>query len=285
MVDAMTRSSRFVGRGVTPGGWLVLGVLALATVGCSSEPIASEQTAQQEGKLLYQLPYSHTGAISIYELEDKSLLMKATGSIDHDDPDEVRKLLALESFPAVYSKINNGAPAPEELVKLDERYRAGLARFVASDQFRSRAAVPASALQDGVGLGQDKSESSFNSKVCNKVFSSGNYKYYPSACNYWFQTFAINTFANPTYRVPSFEGAGPYDWIFGWNDIDSAADLHLLQPVYYGYKKYGSCTIPAYTWAHCSWTSNFSNYEAEITNPNYYSPMGVTIHSIEANVK
>lgn len=282
----MTRSSLGMGRGVTLASWLfALNALALATAGCSSEPISSEQTEKQEGALLYQMSYSSTGSISIYELEDKNLLVKATGSIDQDDPTEVRNLLALGSFPAIYSKLNHGAPAPEKLVELDARYREGFAKFAASEEFQSRAALETSTPSAETGTLQDKSEATFNSTVCNVRFRSAGYAYVPKACNYWFQSYAENTFANPTYRVPGFDGAKAYDWIFGWNDVNTTGNVHLLQPVYYGYARYGSCSIAPYTWGHCSWGGSFTRYEAEITNDNSYSPLGVTIHSVEAYVK
>jgi len=263
------------GFGVGTACGLATIAVAFATLGCSSEPVDSEHTGRQEGTLLYALPYSSTGSIEIYELEDQSLLLKATGAIDVDDPQEAERLMALDSFTAIYSEINKGAPAPQQLVELDARYREGLERFVASNEFKNRPEL-------GTGELIAKDQASFNSTICNVTFRSGSYQYIPGSCNWGGATYFESSWANPTYQAPGWTGVDAYDWIFGWNMSDTTGKLNLIYwpgPGSLG-QSYGHCSVAPYTWGHCSWTSSsISGWDAEIHNSNYYSELGVTVHN------
>ncbi len=81
-------------------------------------------------------------------------------------------------------------------------------------------------------------------------------------------------------------GADAYDWIFGWNDIGTAGTVYLF---YYDRQSYyheaATCSIPAYSWGHCSWGGSFTGYYAGLRNSNYYSNLGVTVHSAFAVVR
>jgi hypothetical protein len=226
--------------------------LSLVAVGCGGEQPAPDPVGVQGPAPLFELRYSDTGSIAIYDGGDDNLMIKASGKIGLDDPAVLQDLMALDSFPAIYSKLHPGEAAPQELVDLDARYQLKLNQFVASEGFRARKpALPEDEFQE-------KDQATFKAWVCNKTFYNGSgYRFVPYKCS-WVENDAFLT----SYYVAA------YDWVWGWNETTAQAKLYL----FYGYTIYpGNCYLAAGTYGYCSWTGTF---EKRFVEENTIAPDG-----------
>ena len=204
---------------------------------------------------LYEIPYSDTGSIAIYDDGYGGFLVKTSGRIGVDDPEAISALLASDNFVDIYAALHPGLETPRALVNLNGRYQAQRESDGSVLDFSVGSPETGSSVLDLSGESPergglvDKSIDTFYSTVCIRTFYNTNYKYVPEDnCNWTPYPYWVFTLTKK---------AGPYDWNFGWNEGSAVAGVWLYNGD--GTLFRGPCSIAPYTWAHCTWTGTFSN--------------------------
>ena len=264
--------------------------ISIAVAACEGNGSGSESadtpTVSEAELPLYEIPFSDTGSIKIYE-GIEGPLVKVTGKIGVDDPVVAGNLMAQTSLAEMYRIATHSERVPEELVSIDKRHQARRAEDLRQIEALGLPTGPAEPFL------LEKSFNSFNSIVCTRTFweSSTNY-YVPIDCSYS---------TNSWLALSHVAQAGAYDWIFGWNEQTwGPASIQLVNRLgnppntplrlidTYG----GSCTLQPQTWGYCYWGGSFSGKWAAVTNyyaqshlPGSAPGLGVTIHDQRFNVR
>jgi hypothetical protein len=253
-------------KGKLMGGFV--GVLALAAMGCSSQPLSNSDEAVGESlaEIVYEVAFSDTGRLSVVRGQDGVLSVNVTGAIGADDDAVGARAIGKSTLEEVYlALMPNEADVPAPLASLSKEFKAQQDEALALAAGRASEQLPTVEQQAARGVAKD-----FWSQACQTFVESG-VTWVPLEC----RLNSCNAVSLPCYAETSWALMGTNDRSYAWNATNYSAYHGTTGPG-------GSHVVPRYTWQWGWWGGSYSNANAWVSHDflatNSAGQMGITVH-------